>query len=221
MAVYLAESKILYTAAPGTGSTSLESFFLANGGVKVPEEDVLSPQGFQLLDSKHATFAEILKHEVLSKQQVKTVVTSIRNPFDYWHAEWHRNRTKWLRELKRPKSWIYKQPNKINMIIESVEKDFQDWIVDRLAPQRNRGQQHELHGAYTQEADVCIRMEHMLDEVRELKERLGADLDLAKLNYLNKTAGEKEPYWKYYGVEGRALVEYCFAPTLERFGYAF
>ena len=54
----------------------------------------------------------------------KRVVTTTRNPFDFWVAEWHRTRTRWLAELRRPESWVYRQEGMIGRIVDAVEHDF-------------------------------------------------------------------------------------------------
>jgi hypothetical protein len=139
------------------------------------------------------------------------VVTTTRNPFDFYVAEHTRTRTRWVHELRRPDSWVHRVPGAVDRIVDAVTLDFDAWLAqaidDPVRPQRiNRG--------HVTEADVVLRMEHLESDVREL-----LDLDLA-VPPTNVTDRERA-YWRSYSVGSRRLVETAHAEDLEQYDYTF
>ena len=213
------------TAAPGTGSTSLLSFFTAVAPVEQrPVADVVV-DGIVTVDAKHATVAGLRAAGLLAPEEIAglRIVTTTRNPFDFWAAEWHRTRTRWLAELRDPASWVHRQPGMLARIVDAVEQDFDPWLQRALGEKADQGATMHLNHGHVVEADVVVRMEHMDADVAGLlagAERGDDASDEVVVPHVNITPGAR-PYWQLYGVVSRALVEQVHAPDLERFGYRF
>jgi hypothetical protein len=219
VALVVDELGLIVTAAPGTGSTSLLAHFQSHPTARaVPEEDRLL-DGVVVVDAKHATVKQLEAAGMISPadRAGKRVVTTTRNPFDFWVAEWHRTRTRWLAELRRPDSWVYRQEGMIGRIVDAVEHDFDQWLELALGAAARAGRTMHLNAGHVAEADVVVRMEHMDDEVATLT---GTSSAGSAVPHVNVTVRDR-PYWQWYSAASRALVEEVHAPDLVRFGYRF
>jgi hypothetical protein len=206
---------IAVTGAPGTGSTSLLTALQEQAGLRpCPADDVLDADGHQVLDAKHATVAELVAAGLVPADHGWTIVTSTRNPFDFYVAEWERSRTRWIRDATDPTSWVNRQPGALERIIDAVVQPFETWVVGVLADDRRDGVTRHLNAGHVGEADVVVRLEHLADDL--VVAGFG-DLEVPHLNRTPRT----RPYWQYYDVDAREAVAAVHAPDLERFGYRF
>lgn len=208
MALLDAGSGLLFTAAPGTASTALREALFARGGVvEVPAADAVRVDG---IDVKHATAAQLVGAGFLPPDHGLRVVTTTRNPFDFYVAEYERTRRRWVHELRRPDSWVYATPGAVGRIVDAVTLEFDQWLalaVDGPGERRvNRG--------HVEEADVVLRMEHLEEDLRSL---LGLELTVAPTNVTDR----ERAYWRAYDAASRDLVQTAHAADLERFSYAF
>ncbi|GAB3658605.1 hypothetical protein GCM10027596_15110 [Nocardioides korecus] len=209
MALLDVAAGLVFTAAPGTASTALGEALLAQRSV----EEAPPPGGTRHdgVDAKHGTVAQLVAADLLPVDHGLRVVTTTRNPFDFYVAEHQRTRTRWVHELRDPSSWVHRTPGAIDRIVEAVTLDFDDWLAaaigDPAEPRRiNRG--------HVEEADVVLRMEHLEADLLDL---LGLDLRVPATNVTERSRA----YWRSYSVDGRRLVEQAHAADLVRFGYAF
>lgn len=209
MALVDQRAGLLVTAAPGTGSTALgEAMVSQRGATEVVGREQARRLG---VDAKHATVRQLVEAGVVDAGHGMRVVTTTRNPFDFYVAEHTRTRTRWVHELRRPDSWVHDVPGAVDRIVDAVTLDFDDWLArvvgDAELPLRvNRG--------HVAEADVVLRMEHLESDVREL---LGLDLAVPPTNVTDR----ERAYWRSYSVASRRLVATAHADDLERFDYAF
>ena len=211
MAVYLSEQNILVTAAPGTGSTSLESWALSVPGARAPSLD-LADAGYP----KHLTLADLTAAGWTPAHRDRPVVlTSTRNPFDFWAAEWHRTRTRWLAELPDPHSWVHRVPGMVERIVHAVQTPFDEWVQECLAAALENGACRHLNPGHVEEADVVVRMEHLDTDLQASLGDLGHGVP-----HLNSTS-RATCYWQLYGAGGRRAVAAVHEADLQRFGYAF
>ncbi len=211
---------VIVTAAPGTGSTTLLAVVGAwPGATPVPCADVVV-DGVTRVDAKHATVAQLTEAGLLAPDTVPTIVTSTRNPFDFWAAEWERTRTRWVAELRDPVSWVHRQPGMVGRIVDAVEMDFDVWVLHALGPDLEAGRTRHLNDGHVAEADAVVRMEDLADDLAAVLAGAGVDAPVGPVPHLNPTPGRR-PYWQLYSPEARAAVETVFAPDLERFGYRF
>ena len=68
------------TACTAIGELLCERF----GGEFIPSDDILDARGLILVDKKHSTLSDLLKHKILATEEAKSLlkVAAVRNPFD-------------------------------------------------------------------------------------------------------------------------------------------
>jgi hypothetical protein len=209
MALLDRRAGLLVTAAPGTGSTALiEALVSQRGATEVVGRERAREVG---VDAKHATVRQLVDAGVVDARHGMRVVTTTRNPFDFYVAEHTRTRTRWVHELRRPDSWVHEVPGAVDRIVDAVTLDFDAWLERAVGtpvrPSRiNRG--------HVDEADVVLRMEHVESD---LAEHLGLELAVQPTNVTDR----ERAYWRSYSVASRRLVAEAHAGDLERFGYCF
>ena len=201
---------IIVTAAPGTGSTSLiESFRTSRTTTALPP-DGSTGHG---VDPKHGTVGQLVAAGLLPAGHGLRIVTTTRNPFDFYVAEWQRSRTRWVLELRDRRSFVHTQPGAIERIVDAVTLEFEPWLHKALdveagslpAPRR-------LHRGHLEEADVVLRMEALEADLSAL---VGLDLLVPRVNVTERDRA----YWRHYSSTARRLVEVAHAEDLARFGY--
>lgn len=200
---------LLVTAAPGTGSTALRAALLARPGVEeVPAAGEVRRHG---VDVKHGTVGELVAAGLLPADHGLRVVTTTRNPFDFYVAEYERTRTRWVHELRDPSSWVHQTPGAVDRIVDAVTTDFGAWVTAAIGRDATPRRINEGH---VREADVVLRMEHL---ERDLRELVGLELAVPPTNVTDRGRA----YWRSYDVTTRRLVETAHAADLERFAYRF
>ena len=208
MALLDTAAGLLVTAAPGTASTALREAFLARP--TVTEIPVVSSVRAAGIDAKHATAAELVRAGFLAPDHGLRIVTTTRNPFDFYVAEYERTRRRWVHELPDPDSWVHATPGAVGRIVDALTLEFNDWLTRVIAepgPRRvNRG--------HVEEAEVVLRMEHLETDLREL---LGLEIAVAATNVTDRGRA----YWRSYDVTRRELVAAAHADDLTRFAYTF
>lgn len=204
---------IILTAAPGTGSTALiSSFTSSRATTPVPLDGANDPGG---VDAKHGTVSQLVAAGFLSPAHGLRIVTTTRNPFDYYVAEWQRTRTRWVVELKDRRSWVHTQPGAIERIVDAVTLDFEPWLRKALdLDDGSRPVQRRVNPNHVEEADVVLRMESLEADLSSL---LGLDLGVPRVNVTERDRA----YWRHYTSTARTLVETAHGADLGRFDYAF
>lgn len=226
MATILPEKNIIYLAAPGTASTTLEWIFTGQfKGVYLEAPENLFQYG-----TRHATPAELCAAQAAGELNYdgeidfdNTVyITSVRNPYAYHYSEWYRHRTKWVKLLTDQSSWIYQQPQKIEQIVAAVTTDFSTYILDRLGQYVEAGHSSHLNQQFVNSSHYHIRSEFLYEELRQLMGNLGYDQEIKKqdLNITEKSNRDRE-YWRHYSQEARDCVRRFNLPTIEKFQYEF
>jgi len=209
MALVDTAAGLVVTAAPGTASTALREAFLTRPGVvEVPGPGDVGTAG---VDAKHGTVAELVDAGLLGADHGLRVVTTTRNPFDFYVAEHQRTRTRWVEELRDPDSWVHVVPGTVDRIVDAVTHDFDGWLAlvipDPAVPRR-------INPGHVGEADVVLRMEHLETDLRAL---VGLALPVPPTNVTDRDRA----WWTSYSPASRRLVEQAHAADLERFGYRF
>ena len=227
MAVICDDLKFIYFLSPGTGSSSLLSFFINNFNARTipyPDVNLFDDGGKLMVSEKHSTYSQLLNHGLLDEKQNNYLrITGVRNLYDYFYAEWYRSKTKFIKLLPDKNSWIYKTKNskrKIASIINAATMDFSDWLVKEIGHHYKNNTKIMFHREFVDHADVVIRREHISEDVHKiLSEKLNIDkkFEMPKQNITNKD----RCYWKYYSKEAREMVHSVYQPYLEKFGYVF
>ena len=208
MALLDTAARLLVTAAPGTASTALREALLERPTVtEVPAGNAIRAAG---IDVKHATAGELVQAGFLAPDHGLRIVTTTRNPFDFYVAEYERNRRRWVHELRHPDSWVHATPGAVGRIVDAVTLEFNEWLARVVAEPGPR----RINRGHVDEADVVLRMEHLESDLRDL---LGLEVAVAATNVTDR----ERAYWRAYDVAGRELVEIAHADDLAQFAYAF
>lgn len=208
MALLDTAAGLLITAAPGTASTALREAFLDRPTVtEVPAGGAIRAAG---IDVKHATVAELVRAGFLAPDHGLLIVTTTRNPFDFYVAEYERTRRRWVHELRNPESWVHATPGAVGRIVDAVTLEFNEWLARVIAEPGPR----RINRGHVEEADVVLRMEHLESDLREL---LGLEVTVAATNVTDRD----QAYWRAYDGTSRELVEAAHADDLAKFAYAF
>ncbi|WP_139984418.1 hypothetical protein [Nocardioides litoris] len=209
MAVLDREAGLVVTAAPGTGSTALLAALLDQRPVQqVPDPARAREAG---VDPKHGTVRQLVAAGLLDDDPRLQVVTTTRNPFDFYVAEYERSRTRWVQELRKPDSFVLTTPGVLDQVVDAVTLDFDAWLAKAIDdPDRPR----RINAGHVGEAHVVLRMEAM---EADLREHVGLEVAVPATNVTERDRA----YWRRYSIAGRRLVERAHAEDLARFDYRF
>lgn len=213
---------VCVTAAPGTGSTSLLAWAEALPGARhLLADDVLRPDGTVEVDAKHATVTQVVAAGLVGwTPQDRVIVASTRNPFDHWHAEWFRTRTRWAQDAADPTSWVHRVEGMADRIRAACRLIFPAWLEEEVGARADASERWHLNPGHIAEADVVLRMEHLAADVAVLLARVGAHGQAPPVPHQNRTEG-RDPYQTAYTDRARAIVAQVNGPDLARFGYEF
>ncbi len=209
---------VVVTAAPGTASTALRRHLLGlEGSVAVPATEGAVAAHPGSVDAKHATLRQLVAAGVVEPGDLAgmTVVTTTRNPFDFWVAEWWRSRTRWIAEVPDPSSWVHRVPGMLDQILEAALWNFPTWVDARLGADAASGIVRHVNEGHVDEAAVVLRSEELSDGLVDLIGPAGRGV--ARYN----DSQRRQPYWQHYDHRARELVGAVHRPDLERFGYEF
>ena len=225
MAVIVDQLKLIYFLAPGTGSTAVADFLLNNyQGENIPNNDVKSSEGNLLLNGKHSTFPELKKANLLDVHQIQYLkITGVRNPYDFFYAEWYRHRTRWIKEVRNKSSWVFTNEKKLQEIVDCVTMDFSEWVINKLRHNYETKRQVMLHIEYLDNADMFVRMEYINKDMSKIISKcLGKLEEKVTINVpkINVTDRDRE-YWRYYSREARQILEFVYQPYIKKFNYCF
>lgn len=208
MALLDSAAGLLVTAAPGTASTALREALLGRPSVtEVPAGGAVRAAG---IDVKHATAGDLVRAGFLAPDHGLSIVTTTRNPFDFYVAEYERTRRRWVHELRNPDSWVHATPGAVGRIVDAVTLEFNEWLAGAIAAPGPR----RINRGHVDEADVVLRMEHLESDLREL---LGLEVTVPATNVTDR----ERAYWRAYDVTSRQLVETAHADDLAKFAYTF
>lgn len=228
MPIHLKEKNILFTMSPGTGSSALEKFLKEQAGqydemVILPDEKGVKSSYSILADTKHCTYENLKAAGVIDDDDI-TIVTGIRNPWDYWYSEWYRTRTRWIYEIRDINSWVVQDADARRMLIECCTMDFSDWIEFRFAAAAKNGTQIQINAAHTIEADHFLRMESLEQDLHGYLRTVYGDAvgefpQIAQYNTTKKP--NNDAYWQHYTPKARTIITTVMRAYIDRFGYLF
>lgn len=221
MAVFCERLGLLMLLAPGTGSSAVaEALLQQAGGRWLPEQDVMNEDGTLRIDHKHTTVPNLLTAGLFSEQDLSklTVVTAVRNPFDYWVAEWHRSRAWAIVAKADPNHWSRKTPGRFWALTRAADLDFNEWILTWTLPEQKP--KYHIHWAWLEGANKFIRFERLEPDLSAVLADCGHEGGLS-IPRVNIGPRRNNDYRVYYSREARERVEDKNEPDLARFGYGF
>jgi hypothetical protein len=220
MAYVWREHKLIFFAAPATGSTAFIDFLRRRGlGESLPAENI-DRRGKRLVSKKHSTLETLREHGLWEDEfdgYVKAV--GVRNPFAWHVATYNRLRTKRAeRAEKKANPWARAPKKMLNERLLKIEtaknQTFETYLRERLEEKRPR----ELQNQYHVEIDFYIHQERLADDAAKLFERIGAPQTdrVGEVNVTGKSI-DLEGYKAFYTPELIALVYTQHKPFFERF----
>ena len=223
----------LFLLSPRTGCTAIARGVLLPelDGSWIPAEEVVGPDGRIVVRRKHTSLAELRRHGLLSRQDVRRllVFSTVRNPYDSLVSHWAKLRTQWRKEAERDaSSWVHRSRGTAEIMALAAELDFSDWLVaahrgswrhpwSKL--RRDLPAPHHMYGEYLAGTDVVLRHEQLQEDFDRVLAQLGAPR--IEIPTINASAGRDGDYRRYYTEPARELATWLFRPDLERFGYRF
>jgi len=215
------EYQFLFYSAPATGSTAvIDAFQKREIGEYYPLNNIIENDK-RVVPRKHATPQQMEEYDLLSDEiQEYFHFVGVRNPFSFHVAKYLRNKTRRMNNLKNPKSWINKLPDKEReryayRIRKSAKQSFSQYLVTEFKKlsEPKAVQQHFHKGI-----NRFIHQENMNEDLQQVCEILGIEpvVSTEKVNVTNAMKSG-ETYHDYYDEEAIDLVNKWNAPSFELF----
>ncbi len=221
MAVVSEQYNFLFLLSPGTGSTATARALVDSGiGEYCPEGDVrMGPGEDGLVDGKHTTYRDFERWNLLPRPLDEyQVVTTTRNPFDFWVTAYIRKRDRWSKQLDNPDSHLFKKQSDIDGVRLATQLSFSEWMQQHWAAFPD-DHAEMLHSEFGHHADYFLRFEAMDETFAEWMKERGVESPPA-LARENVTERDSD-YRQYYDEATRQLLERVYRFYLKRFNYAF
>ena len=227
MAVMCREHGLLFILNPRTASSAVARVLRSElAGETVPADDLRSPSGKLLVDSKHGTLGELLKHGLVEASEAQRLFkfTTVRNPFDSLVSLYVKKSGKLQAHLERRDSWIHKKPGYAEDVLYCRDHSFDEWIERRYSSTALHrvlkiGRRSRFD-RYTEGLDFVMKKEQLTADFAEVLRRAGIRQPI-QVPRFHPTADREPGYRSYYSRRSRKLVEHAFGPDLRRYGYAF
>ena len=220
MAIVCDDLDLLYLCTDKTGSTSVSNLLLDElGGRWVPPDHIWA-DGELVVDFKHSSLADLVRHDVLGPDDLARmeIAITVRNPFA-WVLSGFRYRRKVYRQRAQlgaaAPDWMQVRGWDIE---DAARLDFDDYVAGRYDGRRD-GVAKRFVAGYTDLPHLTyLRIEHIDDELSSLLDRLGVGWEVS-VPRTNRTDGDE--YTSVYSARSRAIVTAAFADDLDQFGYEF
>lgn len=227
MAVICRDYRLLFLLNPRTAGTAVAAALERHcGGEQIPEDDLLAADGSLVLQAKHNTIDDLMRHRVLTQSDIDglTVVTTVRNPFDSLYSLYLKMRDRYPPWLAERQPWIMSNPWVVQSIQYTQDHTFNEWVrheyTRAAAATLARRRAATMHETYTGQADVVMRFERLTSDFSQLVADLGLESS-ASVARENATPGRGENYRAAYSLRSRVLVHVAYSRDLRSFGYTF
>ena len=189
-------------------------------GEQVPANDIrLAPGESGVIDSKHTTYRDFERRDLLPRPVGEyQVVTTTRNPFDFWVTAYIRKRNRWSQQLDNPDSHLFKNPGDMEEVRLATELGFPAWMQRHWAP-FDEDHTEMLHTEFAYRADYFLRFEALEESFTAWMSERGV-ASPPTLRRENVTEREAD-YRQFYDEPTRQLLERIYRHYLKRFHYAF
>lgn len=221
MAVVSEQYSFLFLLSPGTGSTAVSNALIDTGvGTQCPEADIrMGPGEDDLVVSKHTIYRDFERWDLLPRPLAEyQVVTTTRNPFDFWVTAYTRKRDRWSKQLDDPDSHLFKKQSDIDEVRLATELSFAEWMQQHWA-QFPDDHAEMLHTEFAHRADYFLRFEDLDKTFGDWMAERGVESP-PQLRRENVTVRDAD-YRAYYDGPTRALLERVYRFYLKRFNYSF
>ena len=210
------------TACTAIGELLCESF----GGEFIPSHDILDSRGLTLVDKKHSTLSDLIKHKLLTAEEANSLlkVAAVRNPFDSLVSLYFKQHSKYQPLLADPASWVNRLPGYAKNMRYARAHSFNRWVLRvsyKKLIKRLLGFRPSMFAEHTRGVDVVMRYESIEADLSEVFRRAGMG-SKAKIPLVNRT--DERANWDYrscYSRLAEIAVTLVYSGDLEMYGYDF
>ena len=210
------------TACTAIGELLCERF----GGEFIPADDILDSRGLILVDKKHSTLSELIKHGILTTEEAKSLlkVAAVRNPFDSLVSLYFKQRSKYQPLLGDPSSWVNRLPGYAKNMRYARAHSFNRWVLRvsyRKLIKRLLGFRPSMFADHTHGVDMVMRYESIESDLSEVfrKVGMGSKADISMVNRTDERA--KSDYRSFYSRLAELTVTLAYSGDLRMYGYRF
>lgn len=227
MAIICRKYNLLFIMTPRTACTSIGELLCKHyEGEFIPAQDVLDSRGLITLQRKHSTLSELIKHELLTKEEAHSLfkIAAVRNPFDSLVSLYLKQRSKYRPLLDDPTSWVHRSPRYADNMRYAKTHSFDEWLFSvsyRKVIKRLLGLNPSMFSEYTRGVNMVLRYETIEKDLKHAFRK--ADIPWkAALPLVNQT-GEKSgcPYKSYYSRFSAHVVAFVYAADLREYSFQF
>lgn len=220
-------TELFISYAPGTGSSALEQHLrtkeqeLASAGFVI-EHFPSEPFGIGSTISRHVTYDQF---HLLTKRSTDAVATGVRNPFDYYYAEYRRCHTKWALLLSDRESWLYSPASASTLrLVKLAEeaKGFNEWLHTILEEHSIANQYLWINEDHCSHATLFLKAEDMDESLsRIFIDVFGVDIPAAIGPIPRVNEGAPWPLHEPLAQGTLGLAQSLFGPYMSKFGYSY
>jgi len=247
MAVHSQKHKLLFVMVPGTACSILGNYLIEHFEAEhLPKHDIVL-KGKILIDKKHNTLPELLKHAILTEEKLNEYLTfaTVRNPYDRLATYYQRFVGGWMESYFE---WTEREYDRLKQKLSEDElNEWRRWQNKMIKRKKRRIKLAKSIGFNTWFCVTLIKWKAsallknkdffnyifpMLDNVQyviryeSLEEGLNEVLRLNHIDHevtlpvANKTPGKKH-YTEYYNWFAQKVGKLLMNKSLKRIGYSF
>ena len=227
MAIICPDYNILFVMTPRTACTAIGKLLTDEvGGRYIPEKDLHDSNGNIILQRKHSTIGELLKHGLLTKDKINSLHkgATVRNPFDTLVSLYFKQRDKYQPLLQDENSWVSRTPSYAKNMQYALSHTFSEWVTRKAMRQiakRILGEPRSMYHKYTEGIDFVLRYESIESDLNTFTRSAGLGKEL-KIPVVNRTLERpKSDYHEHYTRIARFLVSLAFHDDIKRYGYKY
>jgi hypothetical protein len=227
MAIICRKYNLLFIMTPRTACTAIGELLCESfGGEFIPSHDILDSRGLTLVDKKHSTLSDLIKHRILTREEANSLlkVAAVRNPFDSLVSLYFKQHSKYQPLLADPASWVNRLPGYAKNMRYARAHSFNRWVLRvsyKKLIKRLLGFRPSMFAEHTRGVDVVMRYESIEADLSEVFRRAGM-ASKAKIPLVNRT--DERANWDYrscYSRLAEIAVTLAYSGDLEMYGYRF
>jgi hypothetical protein len=227
VAIICRKYNLLFIMTPRTACTAIGELLCERfGGEFIPSGDILDSRGLTLVDKKHSTLSDLIKHGILTTVEAKSLlkVAAVRNPFDSLVSLYFKQRLKYQPLLGDAASWVNRVPGYAKSMRYARAHSFNRWVLRvsyRKLIKRLLGFRPSMFADHTRGVDVVIRYESIEADLSEVfrKAGMGSKADIPVVNRTDERANRD--YRSCYSRLAQIAVTLAYSGDLETYGYTF
>lgn len=227
MAIICRKYNLLFIMTPRTACTAIGELLCERfGGEFIPSDDILDSRGLILVDKKHSTLSDLIKHKILTVEEARSLlkVAAVRNPFDGLVSLYFKQRLKYQPLLGDPSSWVNRFPRYAKNMRYARAHSFNRWVLKvsyRKLIKRLLGFRPSMFADHTRGVDVVMRYETIEADLTEVfrKAGMGSRADIPVVNRTDERANSD--YRSCYSRLTELAVTLAYSGDLQRYGYRF